>query len=85
MAAEIVPAELTAAERRALAATLIRAAGDLVATAQHGGEPPEVATELPKGMDPDAAARQLGRWLAKLPGAAMGWDELLTWPTGSPR
>ena len=70
---ESAGADLTAAERRELAAVLIRAAGDLL-------EPPEQATELPTGMDRAAAGRQLGRWLHKLPGAAAGWDELLVWP-----
>lgn len=75
---------LTAAQRRALAATLIRAAGDLIST-RDGGDPPEVPTELPDDIGRDAAAAQLGRWLAKLPGAAAGWDDLLVWPSGVAR
>lgn len=70
-------AALSAADRRELAAVLIQAAADLF-------DPPEEPTELPN-VNRQAAAAQLGRWLARLPGAAANWDNLLTWPENVPR
>lgn len=70
---ESAPAGLSPAERRALAAVLIEAAADLLET-------PEVPATLPADLDREAARHTLGVWLARLPGAAANWDDLLIWP-----
>jgi hypothetical protein len=53
-------AALTRAQKRALAAALREAAGDLV----EGAERPAV---LPPGIAPEDAARQIATWLRHLP------------------
>lgn len=64
-------AKLTNAQKRELATCLIVAAGDLL-------EEPEQPMTLPRGMDRQAAARQLAVWLKNLPGDR--WDNRLPRP-----